>query len=84
MREIKFRMWNEEEKEMIGGDSLAFEEYAPISHLLNQEGIMEYAEIKDKKRIELYKYDIVRLESPTGYYRLLQITSIRHSGKERT
>lgn len=59
MREIKFRMWDEEEQQMISGDGLAFEEYAPISDLLTQEGIMQYTGLKDKNGNEIYESDEV-------------------------
>lgn len=61
-REIKFRMWDAENGQMIDGDSLAFEEYAPISHLLSQEGIMQYTGLKDNNKKEAYHKDIVEFE----------------------
>ncbi|PCN42296.1 hypothetical protein B9C88_21595 [Brevibacillus laterosporus] len=60
MREIKFRMWDFENQEMINGDSLAFEEYAPISQLLSQKGIMQYTGLKDCNDKEIYEGDIFK------------------------
>ena len=54
MREIKFRAWDFENNEMIPGDALAFEEYAPICELLTQEGVMQYTGLRDSRRTEEY------------------------------
>ena len=58
MREIKFRMWDDEEKTMIDGDSLAFEEYLPIKDLLSQDSIMQFTGLHDKNGKEIYEGDI--------------------------
>ena len=63
-REIKFRMWDKENGIMIDGDSLAFEEYAPISQLLSQEGIMQYTGLKDKNGTEVYEGDVIHIQHP--------------------
>ncbi|MEC0232684.1 YopX family protein [Paenibacillus alba] len=60
MRQIKFRMWDFKNKEMYDGDSLAFEEYAPISQMLSQDGIMQYTGLLDRIGNELYEGDIVQ------------------------
>ena len=35
MEEIKIRVWDKEENRMISGDRFAFEEYAPLNDLFN-------------------------------------------------
>lgn len=62
MREIKFRMWDDEEKIMIDGDSLAFEEYLPIKDLLSQDYIMQFTGLHDKNGKEIYEGDILKSE----------------------
>lgn len=63
MREIKFRAWDFENKEMIPGDALAFEQYAPLTELLSVEGIMQYTGLKDKNGQEIYEGDLIRSNS---------------------
>src|ERR1700749_3590621 len=62
-REIKFRAFID--GEMIDGDSLAFEEYAPISKLLtNCENIMQYTGLKDKNGVQIFEGDGVDFIPP--------------------
>jgi uncharacterized phage protein (TIGR01671 family) len=62
MHQIKFRKWDSENKEMIDGDSLAFEEYLPISQQLTQEGIMQFTGLKDRDGKEIYEGDIIEMD----------------------
>jgi uncharacterized phage protein (TIGR01671 family) len=61
-RKIKFRAWNFEDAEMIPGDALAFEQYAPLVDLLSVEGIMQCTARKDINKSEVYEHDIVKVK----------------------
>lgn len=61
-RKIKFRAWNFEDSEMIPGDALAFEEYAPLVDLLSAEGIMQCTTRQDANKSEVYEHDIVKVK----------------------
>ncbi len=60
---IKFRLWipgdEEEPAQMIDGDGLAFEEYAPLTDLLSREHVMQWTGFVDERGVEIYRGDIV-------------------------
>ena len=63
MEEIKIRVWDKEENRMISGDRFAFEEYAPLNDLFNNNSkrfdFMLYTGYKDINDIEICEGDIV-------------------------
>ena len=67
MREIKFRAWHEEEKEMISGNDLAFEEYDLLKNWLSQDEIMQFTGLRDANlghdKREIYEKDIIEWDS---------------------
>jgi len=80
MREIKFRMWYEEERIMIDGDSLAFEEYEPICQLLTQDNIMQYTGVKDLNGKEIYEGDIIERVTDTVVWKFIGIVEFQLDG----
>ncbi|MEX0595246.1 MAG: YopX family protein, partial [Candidatus Paceibacterota bacterium] len=76
---IKFRMWDFENQEMISGDHLAFELYAPLTDLLTQKGIMQCTGLKDKKDNEIYEGDILAWITEDKKIRLKNIIVYSHA-----
>ena len=66
MEEIKIRVWDKEENRMISGDRFAFEEYAPLNDLFNNNSkkfdFMLYTGYKDINGKEIYDGDIIEYE----------------------
>ncbi len=72
--EIKFRAFID--GKMIDADSLAFEQYEPVSKLLTYcENIMQYTGIKDKNGKEIYEGDIVTFPE---YYETPEMTNTNY------
>lgn len=66
MREIKFRVWNEDTKEMLEIQKHSFKTNKSMPYGWNMQyefdGLMQYTGLKDKHGKEIYEGDIIRYE----------------------
>ena len=74
MREIKFRVWDKESKEMLSDVSLWNDDFTSylnehIEYLQDKCELMQYTGLKDKNGVEIYEGDIIKAENhkPSTY-----------------
>lgn len=72
MREIKFRVWDNERKEMLPIQRHSFKTGKSMPYGWNMEyvfdGLMQYTGLKDKNGTEIYEGDIVKYKRINGSF----------------